>query len=376
MQQGYPISEELLEQSDIDGKTYTVQYFERAVFEYHPELPAGKNVLLSLLGSFEYSRKYPNGAPNQKPSAFNPVRFKETGKTIGGRFRAYWEKNGALPQYGYPISDEFQELSELDGNTYIVQYFQRVVFEHHPENKPPHDVLLSQLGTFRYNARYAPLQPLPPTFMRSDGVLYIRAEYYQSQGVSIWKAIQRGAPFQELTTIHEWWIDANNPYRFLEARTELLENGPQQVYAEGANGADTWWELSVSRYITTPLYHQGLSQHNEQMTMDSWIYIFSRSGQRTVQRLKSGEVQQLDEEDRTPWGKLLIIRGINTQNGVATTSAVRAEEPRVQVEFVTKGQAGKIVQSYVLTRWEWYDTKQIWDGFWMRPPTADVADNR
>ena len=35
-QQGYPLSERFLEKSDLDGKTYTVQYFERAVFEYHP----------------------------------------------------------------------------------------------------------------------------------------------------------------------------------------------------------------------------------------------------------------------------------------------------------------------------------------------------
>ena len=34
-QQGYPISEEFQE-SSADGKTYTVQYFERAVFESIP----------------------------------------------------------------------------------------------------------------------------------------------------------------------------------------------------------------------------------------------------------------------------------------------------------------------------------------------------
>src|SRR6516164_8541223 len=36
-QQGYPISSTFQEQSDVDGKTYTVQYFERAQFESHPE---------------------------------------------------------------------------------------------------------------------------------------------------------------------------------------------------------------------------------------------------------------------------------------------------------------------------------------------------
>jgi len=35
-QQGFPIFEEMQERSDTDGKTYTVQYFERAVFELQP----------------------------------------------------------------------------------------------------------------------------------------------------------------------------------------------------------------------------------------------------------------------------------------------------------------------------------------------------
>jgi hypothetical protein len=48
---GYPISEPVLEQNTQDGKTYSVQYFERARFELHPE-NAGTQyaVLLGLLG--------------------------------------------------------------------------------------------------------------------------------------------------------------------------------------------------------------------------------------------------------------------------------------------------------------------------------------
>jgi hypothetical protein len=46
--------------SQTDGKPYTVQYFERAVFEKHPENPPPYNVLLSLLGTFTYQKKYPN----------------------------------------------------------------------------------------------------------------------------------------------------------------------------------------------------------------------------------------------------------------------------------------------------------------------------
>ncbi len=59
-------------------------------------------------------------------------------------------------QQGYPISDQFQEKSEVDGKVYTVQYFERAVFELHPENKPPYDVLLSLLGRFRLTSKYEP----------------------------------------------------------------------------------------------------------------------------------------------------------------------------------------------------------------------------
>src|SRR3954471_8590439 len=99
MQQGYPISEEMQEQSQVDGRTYTVQYFERAVFELHPENPAPYDVLLSLLGNFLYTQKYPNGAPNQKPNnTAGSVVFKETGKRVGGKFLTYWNSHGGLAQ--------------------------------------------------------------------------------------------------------------------------------------------------------------------------------------------------------------------------------------------------------------------------------------
>ena len=153
-QQGFPISEEMVEKSDTDGKYYSVQYFERAVFEYHPENNLPNDVLLSLLGNFTYKQKYPKGTPNQQPNTSpGSVLFKETGHRLGGKFLEYWQKNGGLAQQGFPISDEFQEKSELDGKTYRVQYFERAVFEMHPENKPPYDVLLSQLGTSQLKKR-------------------------------------------------------------------------------------------------------------------------------------------------------------------------------------------------------------------------------
>ncbi len=156
-QQGYPISDLMSESSDLDGKIYTVQYFERAVFEYHPEKEASFNVLLSQLGTFVYKQRYSNQpAPGQKEDTLSgAITFPETGKRLGGKFLQYWQQHGGIAQQGYPISEEFTEVSQLDGKPYTVQYFERAVFEYHPENAgTPYEVLLSQLGTFRYKEKY------------------------------------------------------------------------------------------------------------------------------------------------------------------------------------------------------------------------------
>jgi hypothetical protein len=154
-QQGYPISDVIGEVSSVDGKTYTVQYFERAVFEYHPGNQPPNDVLLSLLGAFAYASNYVHGAPNQT-SDISPSSqvFAQTGKHLGGEFLHYWQTHGSLTQQGYPISDVFVETSRLDGKPYQVQYFERAVFELHPENPSASRVLLSQLGTFRYQGTY------------------------------------------------------------------------------------------------------------------------------------------------------------------------------------------------------------------------------
>ncbi len=152
-QQGLPLTEAQNEVSPLDGKTYLTQYFERAVFEAHPENQAPYDILLSLLGSLRYQQKFTSGAPSQKVSTeVGAVKFPQTNHTVGGKFLAYWNSHGGLMQQGYPVSEEFTEVSDLNGKPYTVQYFERAVFEMHPENQAPNDVLLSQLGRFAYNA--------------------------------------------------------------------------------------------------------------------------------------------------------------------------------------------------------------------------------
>ncbi len=152
-QQGYPISPEFIEISSLNGKPYTVQYFERAVFELHPENQPPYDVLLSQLGTYELQRA---GVPQPiSDASTNCQFFPQTKQQLCGKLLIYWQQHGGLSQQGYPISPEFKSYSELDQKMYTMQYFERAVFELHPENKAPYDLLLSQVGTFRFRRYYS-----------------------------------------------------------------------------------------------------------------------------------------------------------------------------------------------------------------------------
>lgn len=148
---GYPWTEEFYEVNPSDGKVYIVQYFERARFEYHPEFRGSKyEVLLGLLGR-QVTEGRSGEVPFQRAKAFRSTKdcfyFEETGHSLCHGFKRYWEQNGGLALYGFPISEEFQERNPADGKIYIVQYFERNRFEYHPEYAgTKYEVLLSLLG--------------------------------------------------------------------------------------------------------------------------------------------------------------------------------------------------------------------------------------
>jgi hypothetical protein len=106
--------------------------------------------LAFVLGLFSPWRPALDGAA-QADSRY----FPETGHWLRGAFLRYWDAHGGLAQQGYPLTEPFQEQSPLDGKTYVVQYFERAVFELHPENAgTPYEVLLAQLGKYELDRRY------------------------------------------------------------------------------------------------------------------------------------------------------------------------------------------------------------------------------
>lgn len=73
--------------------------------------------------------------------------FEETGFCIEGRIRSFWEQNGGLPVFGYPLAAQ-GEIT-VEGQRFQAQQFQRNRLELHPEKAAPYDVLLGRLGADR-----------------------------------------------------------------------------------------------------------------------------------------------------------------------------------------------------------------------------------
>jgi hypothetical protein len=159
---GYPITEEYIRNSD--GKL--VQYFERARFELQVLGPGRANVQLGLVGS-DYMASRGLGFPRvgAVPNSATVRYFPETGHTLRGAFKSYWERRGGLGIYGFPLSEEVRELLP-DGVERTVQYFERARFELHGSQ-----VRLSLLGSYLAPCQRRPGLPpnAPPSGPVAEG---------------------------------------------------------------------------------------------------------------------------------------------------------------------------------------------------------------
>lgn len=131
---GYPISEQF---TSKDGKT--VQYFQRARFEFHAELPEGQRVQLTALGRESYE---PGGQLNIENSS--GCRLFSTGYHVCFAFLDFYNANGGAAQFGNPISPfEFHDLL-------IVQYFEKARFEWRADRPDGQRVVITDLGRYYF----------------------------------------------------------------------------------------------------------------------------------------------------------------------------------------------------------------------------------
>ena len=126
---GDPVTAEFTNSQGTD-----VQYFENARFE----MSSGGEVALGLLGDEALKSTQ---QPVKKPTGFSGLYFDATGHTLAGRFQEFWQANGGLQIFGYPISEV------LDQNGTKVQYFERSRFELAKDGTGSTVVKLTPLGS-------------------------------------------------------------------------------------------------------------------------------------------------------------------------------------------------------------------------------------
>jgi len=152
-----------------------VQYFEKARFEYHPDETEDLQVKLTPLGEFLYEAGDIVSIPENFPSC---RMYRETGQPVCYAFLDFFEKNGGVLQFGYPISG----FEIHDG--WISQYFQRARLEWHPERQSGNRVVITNLGTEYFHFRGEDptlLQPVLESNIPRQGVFGLQVHAFVSK---------------------------------------------------------------------------------------------------------------------------------------------------------------------------------------------------
>ena len=180
---GYPITEEF---TTRDGKT--VQYFQRARFEYHSELPAGHRVLLTQLGRATYT----SNGPLDVSGAFACRMYAQTGYAVCFAFLEFYDTYGGAAQFGYPISSfEYHEDK-------IVQYFENARLEWQPSKPEGQRVVVYDLGRVYFGQLDEDPGLLPPVSPQDNTTASIVRLQVRAFA---WKAVTLSAGSQQIFVI-------------------------------------------------------------------------------------------------------------------------------------------------------------------------------
>ncbi len=119
-------------------------------------------------------------APDDAPDVPRRRYFEETGFWVTGNFLDYFEANGELEIFGYPISSPYNE------NGLLVQYFQKSRMEWHALNPEPYRLQLGLLGD-ELGFRKDPVAPpvlVGKVYFSETGhiVTYMFLRYFDAHG--------------------------------------------------------------------------------------------------------------------------------------------------------------------------------------------------
>jgi hypothetical protein len=232
---GYPLND--LQVETNEGWTGPTQWFERDRLEDHGRI----GVLAGRLGAqiLELQGRPWQSFPRVGNAPSDCRYFAQTGHSLCGIFLSYWLKHGGLERFGYPVTEQIEELLGAVPGTaahpYQVQYFERRRMEYHSElSNTPYEVLLGLLGRDIY---------VNGGCQQADPPLGTTATAYRSSiGCPTWsfpsrpEGVRAVEPFERGTMV---WVKGG--YR--------LPNRIYVIYFDNARGSlvwesyeDTWYE--------------------------------------------------------------------------------------------------------------------------------------
>jgi photosystem II stability/assembly factor-like uncharacterized protein len=133
---GLPLTEAFYEHG------HAVQFFERAEFIWQ-----NGHIMLGHLGTARAQQRHFAPAPPSQNTVTH-LYFPSTGHSLSGTFLTFWQTHGGSAIIGLPVSEPvYQTNGDGTGRVYLVQYFQNLRLEYHPElSGSSYEVSVGQLG--------------------------------------------------------------------------------------------------------------------------------------------------------------------------------------------------------------------------------------
>ncbi|WP_054533319.1 ELWxxDGT repeat protein [Herpetosiphon geysericola] len=241
--------------------------------------------------------------------------FAQTGFCIEGRFLEYWQQNGGLPVFGYPLSIAEDAYNYDSNEFFLTQHFERARFELHPEFTAPYDVLLGRLGDDLLRYRNIDSAMLPRETGPQQGCLWFETTghnvcnqanglgfmaYWQNHGLndpkldSFGRSLQLfGYPLTDVKTETNANGDTVLTQHFERARFEWHPNQPDQFKvllglvgkeAQQAQGGESSWPYELTLVNDTLFFTAEDGIHGREL----WASDGSENGTRLVKDIEPG----------------------------------------------------------------------------------------
>lgn len=119
---GAPLGPVVQEPAGDCQSTTSVLYTERQRLEWHPEAPWPDRVVGTQIGTAVYQHTYHISDVQRRLNLDGEAIMQD-------QFKTFFENNGGLTVFGYPISEALPETDAATGEQKTVQYFERARFE-------------------------------------------------------------------------------------------------------------------------------------------------------------------------------------------------------------------------------------------------------